>query len=186
MTKQKPEDKQKVRSSLDFKVMSLGFKIRDIFKPRSRILEEVGIKPSFQVLDYGCGPGGYVMPVIKLIGDTGTLYALDINPLAIEAVQSLINKNKLTNVKAILSDCATGLPVNSIDVVLLYDILHDLDNRTEVIKELSRILKSGGVLSVTDHHLIEEEIIARVITGGFFTLKSKGKMTLSFIKTEKV
>jgi ubiquinone/menaquinone biosynthesis C-methylase UbiE len=186
MTKHNTKEKQRAQSSLDFKVMSLGFKIRDIFKPRSRILEEVGIKNSSQVLDYGCGPGGYVMPVVKLIGNTGTLYALDINPLATEAVQSLIDKKRFTNVQVILSSCATRLPATSIDAILLYDILHDLDNRAEVLAELNRIIKSGGVLSVTDHHLKEEEIITKVITGGLFTLKSKGEKTLSFIKTDKV
>ena len=50
------ELKAKPQSNLDFKIMSLAFKIRDIFRPRTHILEEAGIKTCSQVLDYGCGP----------------------------------------------------------------------------------------------------------------------------------
>lgn len=182
MPTQQVEEKQKVQSSLDYQVMSFAFRVRDIFRPRGRILEEVGIKTCSKVLDYGCGPGGYVLPVIKLIGDIGMLYALDINPLAIESVQKLVSQNKAANVKPILSDCATGLSPDSIDVVLLYDILHDLDNRDKVLAELHRVLKAEGVLSVSDHHLTQDEIIIGVTKGGLFKLKSKGKRTLSFLK----
>jgi ubiquinone/menaquinone biosynthesis C-methylase UbiE len=176
--------KIKTQSNLDFKIMSLAFKIRDIFRPRTHILKEANIKACSQVLDYGCGPGSYIVPVIKLIGNIGTLYALDVNPLAIEAVQRLASKKKLSNVRVILSNCDTGLPPASIDVVLLYDILHDLENRTEVLKEIHRVLKPEGILSVSDHHLEEDEIINKVIKGGLLQLVSKGKSTYHFSKTE--
>jgi ubiquinone/menaquinone biosynthesis C-methylase UbiE len=185
MTKQKAKEKQRTRSSLDYQLMSFGFKMRDAFRPRGRILEEVGIKTCDHVLDYGCGPGGYMLPVIKLIGDIGMLYALDINPLAIETVQRLASNKRITNVKTILSDCDTGLPPASIDVVLLYDILHHLDNRDKVLKELHRVLKAEGNLSVSDHHLEQDEIISRITKGGLFKLKSKGKRTLSFSKDKR-
>jgi ubiquinone/menaquinone biosynthesis C-methylase UbiE len=175
---QKPRTKPQF--DLDFRLMALSYKLRDFLRPRAPILEEANIKTCSQVLDYGCGPGSYILPVIKLIGDIGLLYALDINPLAIKSVQRLASKKKLSNVRVILSDCATGLPPASIDVVLLYDIVHDLQNRDEVLAELHRVLKPEGILSVSDHHLPENEIISRVIQGGLFKLKSKGKLTLSF------
>jgi ubiquinone/menaquinone biosynthesis C-methylase UbiE len=182
MPTQEAGNKPEIQSSLDYIIMSFGFKIRNALKPRSRILKEVGIKPGSGVLDYGCGPGSYVMPVIKLIGDSGVLYALDIHPLAIQTVQTLVSKKGLSNVQVISSDCDTGLKDESIDVVLLYDILHELENRDEVLAELHRVLKPEGVLSVNDHHLKEEDIISVITSGGLFRLSAKGKMTCSFVK----
>lgn len=182
MPTQKVKNKPGIQSRFDYKIMSLAFRIRDAFKPRSRILEEVGIKNGHRVLDYGCGPGGYVTPVTKLIGDSGALYALDIHPLAVESVQTLISKKGIPNVQVILSDCNTGLADESIDVVLLYDILHDLENRDEILSELHRVLKPESVLSITDHHLKEEVIISDITSGGLFKLSVKGKMTCSFVK----
>jgi ubiquinone/menaquinone biosynthesis C-methylase UbiE len=170
------------QSNLDFRLMALSYKVRDFLRRRRYILEEVGIRTGNQVLDYGCGPGGYVLPVIEFIGNPGMLYALDVNPLAVDSVRKLASKKKLSNVRVILSDCATGLPPASIDVVLLYDILHDLDNGAGVLAELHRVLKAEGILSLSDHHLQEEDIISRVTQDGLFTLKSKGKKTLSFSK----
>lgn len=50
-------------SILGFKLMSLSFKIRDLFLPRINVLNEVGIKPGSTVLDYGCGSGSYILPL---------------------------------------------------------------------------------------------------------------------------
>jgi ubiquinone/menaquinone biosynthesis C-methylase UbiE len=148
------------------------------------ILKEVGIEIGFHVLDYGCGPGSYIMPLVKLVGDSGRIHALDIQPLAVEAVRRLTSRKRITNVQTILSDCKTGLPPNSIDVVLLYDILHDLNNISDVLTELRRILKPKGTLSLSDHHLKEGEIITKVTGGGSFKLSAKGKRTYSFAKEE--
>ena len=65
-------------------LMSVEFKLRDFFGPRKGILKEVGIKPGFQVLDYGCGPGSYVPAAAEMAGKTGKIYALDAHSLAIK------------------------------------------------------------------------------------------------------
>jgi ubiquinone/menaquinone biosynthesis C-methylase UbiE len=175
----------KLRSNLDFRFMSLTYKFRDFRLPRMNILTEAGIETGFHVLDYGCGPGSYIVPLVKLVGDTGKIYALDMHPLAIETVQKLTSKKGITNVQTILSYCKTGLPPNSINVVLLYDILHDLNNVSDVLAELHRILKPEGILSLSDHHLKEEEIISRVTAGGLFKLSAKNKRTYSFAREER-
>ncbi|MFC1955588.1 methyltransferase domain-containing protein [Chloroflexota bacterium] len=57
----------------------------------------------------------------ELVGSSGKIYALDIHPLAIKIVQGIAAKKHLTNVETVCSDCKTGLPDNSVDVVLLYE-----------------------------------------------------------------
>lgn len=172
----------KPMSNLHFKFMSFGYKFRDLRLPRRNILKEVGIKPGFHVLDYGCGPGGYIVPLAKLVGKSGKIYALDIHPLAIQRVQNIASKKKLTNVKTIYSDCKTRLPDNSIDVVLLYDTFHDLSDPNEVLEELHRVLKPNGILSFSDHHIKEDEILSQVTNSGLFRLSEKGKFTYNFLK----
>jgi ubiquinone/menaquinone biosynthesis C-methylase UbiE len=167
---------EKSPSGFSFRLMSLMFKVRDLIKPRKNILREVGIKEDFRVLDFGCGPGGYLLPLVKLTGASGKIYALDVNPAAILAVKSLALKHQLGNVEAILSDSATGLPDGSIDVILLFDVLHHLKKPDEVLAELRRILKSGGILSVSDHHMAAENIISKISGVGLFRLSRQGKI----------
>ena len=173
----------KLQSELDFRIMAFTFKLRDFFFPREKIIEEIGIKPGFHVLDYGCGPGSYVLPLAKLVGEKGKIYALDIHPLAIEKVKKIILKRKLKNVELIKSNCKTGLPDESIDLVLLYDTYHDLREPDKVLKELHRILKPEGILSFRDHHMREKEIISQVSKNNLFKLLRKGKFNYIFVKT---
>ena len=51
----------KPMSNFDFRAMSFSYKFRDFLLPRKNVLKEVGIKPRSTVLDYGCGPGSYVV-----------------------------------------------------------------------------------------------------------------------------
>jgi len=172
----------KPESNFNFKAMYFMFKLRDLLMRPKDLLKEGGIKPGFQVLDYGCGPGSYLLPLVELVGNSGKIYALDIHPSAIQSVQNIIAKNKLINVDTILSDCKTELPDNSIDVVLLYDTFHDLNNPNQILEELHRILIQEGILSFSDHHLKEGEIISQVTRGELFKLSQKGKRTYSFKK----
>jgi len=172
----------KPMSNFDFKFMSVGYKFRDFFLPRKNILKEVGIKPGFQVLDYGCGPGGYIVPLAKLVGESGKVYALDIHPLAVQKVQDIASKKQLINVETILSDCKTGLPDKSLDVVLLYDAFHHLSDPATILEELYRVLKPDGILSLSDHHMKENEIVAAVTSSGLFRLSRKGQRTYTFLE----
>jgi ubiquinone/menaquinone biosynthesis C-methylase UbiE len=174
----------KPQSNFDFKMMALLFKFRDLFLPRKNVSKEVGIQSGFHVLDYGCGPGSYIVPVRELVGKSGKIYALDINPLAIQKVQSLVSKKQLTNVETIHSECKTGLPDSSVDVVLLYDTFHALRDPNEVLEELHRVLKPDGILSFSDHHMKENEIISKVTIRGLFKLSKKDKTTYSFLKVK--
>ncbi len=174
---------ERPQSGLSFKAMSLMFKLRDIIRPRGNVLKEAGIKPGFQVLDFGCGPGGYILPLAKLVGESGKIYALDINPAAILAVKSLALKHKLANIVTMLSDGDTGLPDSSVDIALLYDVLHHLKKPDEILKELHRTLKPEGALSVSDHHMKEEDITSGVSGTGLFRLSRKGKV-LNFSRVQ--
>jgi len=174
----------KLMSNFHFKFMSFCFKFRDFILPRKNILKEVGIKPGFHILDYGCGPGGYVIPAAELVGKSGKIYVLDIHPLAIQAVQSIALKHQLTNVKTICSDCKTELPDNSVDVVLLYDTFHVLSDPERVLEELHRVLKPDGILSFSDH-MKENEIVSKLTSRGLFKPWRKGKFTHNFLNMKK-
>lgn len=168
-------------SNLHFWGMTFFFRLRDLVVPRDKVLREVEIRPGDRVLDYGCGPGGYVADTAALVGKSGAVYALDIHPLAVQRVQDLAGKKQLSNVKTICSGCQTGLPDGSVDVVLLYDTFHMLSDPQAILTELHRVLKADGLLSFNDHHMQEREIISGV-TSGLFTLSGKGERTYSFVK----
>jgi ubiquinone/menaquinone biosynthesis C-methylase UbiE len=169
-------------SALGYKFMSVGFWFRDLVRPRKNVLVEAGIRPGASVLDFGCGPGGYILPLAGLVGPSGRIYALDINPTAIKSVKSLAARRGLTNLETIISDGPTGLPDGSLDFVLLYDVLHHLGRPDDVLAELQRVLKPEGVLSMSDHHLRENDIINGITASGRFKLLKKGEKVYNFYR----
>ena len=173
-----------METNLSFKVMALLFKLRDLLLSRDKVLSEVGIRPGFTVLDYGCGPGSYILPTWKLVGRSGRLYALDMHPMAVAAVRQLAAREGLPNVETIHSDGKTGLPDGSVDVVLLYDTFHALRNRQGILTELHRVLKPEGILSFSDHHMAGHEIASTLADGNLFRLASKGERTYGFVKVQ--
>jgi len=168
--------------NLFFRFMKLLFWLRDLLLPREKILREVKFKPGSIVLDFGCGTGSYTVVAEQMVGPGGKVYAVDINPLAVESTKKVAMKRGLSNIETICSDCATGLKDESVDVALLYDTLHTLSEPQAVLQELHHILKPQGVLSVNDHHLKQEQIISRVTKRGLFKLSKKAKYTYTFAK----
>ncbi|MBN1289379.1 MAG: class I SAM-dependent methyltransferase [Actinobacteria bacterium] len=165
--------------------MSLILKIRDIYYPRKKVLSETGIKKGYKVLDFGCGPGGYIRSALDLMGSDGKLYALDASASAIMAVEKMVKHYNLSGVETIQSDLDTGLKDECVDVILLYDVFHHIENQVLLLRELHRVLKTGGILSFSDHHMKGSRIVSSVEESGLFNLSSKGKKTYSFVKSSR-
>jgi len=85
-------------------------------------------------------------------------------------------------VETICSGRETGLPDSSVDVVLLYDTFHGLGDPSGVLGELHRVLKPGGILSFSDHHMNEDEIVSSLTSGGLFRLSGKGDKTHTLVR----
>ena len=100
------------------------------------------------IVEIGCGYGSFTVPVAKKTSDQ--IYAFDMEPLMLEAAQTNVQKENLSNVRFYLRDIleqGTGLESNSIGMVLLFNILH-FDEKKAMLKEASRVLKRGGVAAI--------------------------------------
>ena len=173
-------------SKLHFWLMAKKFKNR--YKPENvnPILDETGIKEGDNILDFGCGPGGYSIFAAKRVGESGKVYAMDLHAMAGKRVKRWEKKEGLKNIEFIHSDCTTGLDDKSIDVILMYDVFHEIGNKEKtVLSEMSRVLKDDGVLSFSDHHLEDEEIRKEIDELGLFEFLKKGEKTYSFKKKFK-
>ena len=163
-----------------FHQMALMLILRDSFWHPSHILAEANIRPGFRVLDYGCGVGSFTLAAARLVGPEGKVYAVDIHPMALGKVQRAAAKRGFTNIEMIQSDCVTKLESSTIDVILLYYILHWLSDPDCVLREMNRILKPDGLLSFRDPYMKEGEIISAMTDRGWFRLAGKGEKTYRF------
>ena len=174
--------RNKHQSEVDFKMMSFFFKVRDTFKSPLEKVRKAKIEEGFHVLDYGCGPGSYTVVAAEKVGPKGRVYAADIHPLALEKVKERAVKKGLQNIDVIQTDCYTNLDNESIDVIMCFDVFHDIMDKSDLLKEFHRVLKSNGTLSFDDHHLKEEEIITLITSEKLFKLSEKQDKQFNFIK----
>ena len=140
----------RVTNRVHFRMMSLVHEtLYRLFRDPYKVLNAAGLKSGQKVLEVGCGPGFFTIPAARIVGEKGNVYALDINPLAVESVQQKIKKEGVTNVKTTLSDVArTDLPDQSFDLIFLFGFARSIGNLEDIWTELHRLLKPEGILSI--------------------------------------
>jgi ubiquinone/menaquinone biosynthesis C-methylase UbiE len=168
--------------SLFFRFMSWSFRKRDAASFTSPFLNEVAIRPGDTVLDFGCGPGSFSIAAAHRTGPSGRVYACDIQPLAEDYIQRKAAAAGLANVKFVCTGREMGLVAGSVDVVLLYDVLHMLGDPATVLAELARVLRPGGLLSVSDHHMENANIRSVVEKDSAILYGRTGAVTMLFIR----
>lgn len=174
-----------LQSNLSFRLMALGFRLRDRFHPPIRILGEAGIHAGMTIIDFGCGPGGFTLAAARLVGPKGLVYAVDLHPLAVASVRKAAQKSCFKNIRTILGESMMEIPGGTADMLLLYDVLHGLSETGSHLAEQHRVLKPKGVLSVMDHHLEEATLLSRVGADGRFRLIHRSRRTFEFQKVER-
>lgn len=120
-----------------------------------QVLENLEITDGMRVADLGCGRLGYfVLPLANLVGPKGTVFAVDIIKEILKSVETRAKLSGILNVKTVWSDIekvgATAIASESLDIVLISNLLFQVKEHENVIKEASRLLKSGGQLLVID------------------------------------
>ena len=163
-----------------FRMMSFALSLHHRFADIGKQLTEAGIEEGQIVLDFGCGPGHYAIAAARMVGEKGRVYALDMHPLAARSVEKKANKEGLSNISTILSDGDTGLPDQSIDVVLVYDMIHSVADKKSLLYELHRVIKPHGVLSILVRHMKVEGILELVQKNGLFSLRDRHGSLLNF------
>ena len=129
-------------------------------KNASHVLSAVGVEEGKAVLDLGCGSGTYTIPAAKLVGDDGRVYALDVSRKALDRMEEKAEREGLKNIVRIDSSAGEKIPLEdeTVDVMLLIDVLQEIDDRSALFDEAYRILRQGGVVIVYAMHIQAEEV----------------------------
>jgi ubiquinone/menaquinone biosynthesis C-methylase UbiE len=120
-----------------------------LFRDPNTVLNAAGLEPAQDVLEVGCGPGFFTIPAARIVGDAGSVLALDVNPLAVEHVRQKIETGCVSNAKTMLANAAqTDLPAQSFDLAFLFGLARPIGDTDKMWSELHRLLKPGGTLSI--------------------------------------
>ena len=124
----------------------------DFLNP-SEVLKKLRLRKDMVVADFGSGSGNWTIALAKIIED-GLVYAIDILKEPLSALQGRAKLEKIENIKTICSNLeekeGSHLPDNSVDLVLINNLLFQSENKNAILKEAKRILKNQGKVLVID------------------------------------
>jgi SAM-dependent methyltransferase len=133
----------------------------------NRVMDILGIAPGKRVADIGAGSGWFTMRAAKRVGDTGTVYAVDINPEAITYIDSRAQRENLRNVKTVLGKADDPRLPTTVDAVLLLKTYHEVAQPVKLLRNLRSSLSPGAKVGVIDkngsgeNHGVSKDIVIR-------------------------
>lgn len=143
---------------------------------RDQLIDNLNIKTGDKFLDLGCGAGDYSMALSEVVGETGKIYAVDINQHSLDALDEELKINKISNIETKIGDIMKKIPMSDslVDHCLVSTVMHiyDLEIYGEkLFKEIKRVIKNNGILSIIEckkmnnhnkHRTIDKEKIKEV------------------------
>jgi predicted methyltransferase len=119
----------------------------------------IGIRPGMVVADVGAGTGYMTTRLARLVGPGGKVYANDIQPAMLRIIQDKARAERLANVEIVQgSDIDAHLPENTVDLVLLVDVYHELWHPQAMLRSLRRSLKRDGELVLVEYRKEDPDI----------------------------
>jgi ubiquinone/menaquinone biosynthesis C-methylase UbiE len=144
-------------------------RIRWVFENPWRRLREIGITEGMRFLDVGCNLGFYSFPASSLVGESGLIYALDIDPDCLNWVASKAKRTHRSNIRTINADAQrTGLPDENVEIVFVHLVLHDIKDKPVAIKEFYRVLKAGNKLVIDEENVMSTKEVRNLAEDGGF------------------
>lgn len=125
-----------------------------MFSDPKKNIEQCGIQAGMEIADFGSGSGHYSLEAGRALISTGRVYAIDIQQELLTKLKNTASREGVYNIEVIWGDIeklnGTKLKDNSIDLVLLSNILFQVDDKEGVVREAKRVLRPGGRVLVID------------------------------------
>lgn len=118
-------------------------------------LRSVGIANGMTVIDLCCGDGYFTAPMIALVGDTGHVYAVDLDPELLAQAKKLASRNGVagnsTWIEADARATAAKIP-DKADFVLIANTFHGIPDQRGFCQGVAQALKPGGRFAIVNWH----------------------------------
>jgi SAM-dependent methyltransferase len=167
----------------------------------TKLIENMKINSNDVVADIGAG-SGYHSFKISSKSDKGLVYAVDIQPEMLLAIENRKELSGVINIKTILgSEKSVNLPTHTLDKVLMVDVYHEFNFPLEMILSIKKALKPNGKLFLVEyrsedpnvpiksiHKMSEEQAIKEMNMAGFKFIKNINNLPwqhcMVFVKNE--
>jgi ubiquinone/menaquinone biosynthesis C-methylase UbiE len=114
------------------------------------LIEKLGVQREMVVADVGAGSGVLTGPLALATGPRGIVYASDIDKALLAHIEKRAQDSRLANIRTVLGSFTDPLLPQAVDLALMNDVLHHVQDRPAYMKNLARHLKKGGRLAIVE------------------------------------
>ena len=155
----------------------------------NRIMDILGIKEGSTVADIGAGSGWFTVRAARRVGNSGVVYAIDINRDYLKYIDDRARRESFANIRTILGkEDDPLLPAKSVDAVLLLKTYHEVAQPIRLLKRTREAMRAGALLGIIDrngkgddHGLDKEVVIKEAARAGFVLVNQ-----FNFVKPDNV
>ena len=118
-------------------------------QPTARIMDTLGISPGMIVAEIGAGNGRFAVRVAARVGDSGRVYANDIDPEALEFMRDRCRRENPQNMTVIRGSATDPmLPPARMDMIYVINSYEHFDDPVTILENAAPALKPGGILAI--------------------------------------
>jgi ubiquinone/menaquinone biosynthesis C-methylase UbiE len=168
---------------------------RDAWQKPDEVLHVLGVSPGMTVADLGAGTGYFSVRLAKAVGDKGRVLAIDVEPKLVNYMKERAAKANLAQLVPVLTDADDPkLPTKGVDLVLIVDTWHHIDDRLHYLAKLAAGLKAGGRVAVVDfkkgdfpvgppdaHKLTADAVTAEFLSAGWTLAKQWDELPYQYV-----
>ena len=135
---------------------------RDREEDTKLMLEQLKIEPGTTICDMGCGNGFYTIPMARQTGESGRVYAVDIQQEMLDLLQDAAREAELDNITGLLGTAVDPkLPQGSIDLMIVVDVYHEMSHPVQMLAAIRTSLKPEGRLVLVEFRMEDPEVLIK-------------------------
>jgi len=114
-------------------------------------INHIKLNDTGSIADVGAGTGYYTFKLAKKFPHA-KIYAVEIQDEMIATLNKRKEEKKASNVEVIKGDTLSpNLPLNSLDLIIMVDVYHELEYPREMISAIKKSLKKDGKLLLIEY-----------------------------------
>jgi predicted methyltransferase len=154
---------------------------RDAWQKPRELVAALELRPGMWVADLGAGTGYFSRWLDAAVRPSGVVFAVDTEPNLVAHLRTRSEQEKTSTVVPVLASFDDPrLPPHALDLVLIVDTYHHLDDRLTYLRRLATTLKPSGRVAIVDwqkhalpigppaeHKLARDQVVAEMTAAGY-------------------
>lgn len=157
---------------------------RDSWQQPERIIASIGIEPGMVIGEAGAGEGYFTFKLVPHVGDTGVIYANDIDASALRKLERRAAKDGIKNIETIIGEVTDPLfPDGQLDMLIMVYVFHDLAKPLPFLENIKTDLKPGAPLVLVEgdpdkyygegHFYSRDKVVEMVTSAGYEIIRTE-------------